>query len=160
MIEKKTRGRPSFKPTDEQRKNVEVLAGYGMTLGDICALVRNPGNSKPISIDTLKKYFPNELQRGKPLMNAQVMSFLMSSIIGRPMAAGVKPVTDEKARALIGLQYAKSHLGWRDKVENVHVGKDGGPIQHRQDVMTRINDEFDRLAERLNGGANSDTDES
>jgi hypothetical protein len=156
MIEKKAIGRPNFKPTHEQRKNVEVLAGYGMTLGDICALVRNPGNGKPISTDTLKKYFRNELKRGKPLIDAQVTAFLMSSIIGRPMAEGVKPLTDQKSRAHIALQYAKAKLGWGDKVENVHVG----PIQHRQDVMIRINNEFDRLAERLNGRANSDADKS
>ena len=37
-----TRGRPAFQPTDEQRKNVEVMVSLGITEENICLLVRDP----------------------------------------------------------------------------------------------------------------------
>jgi hypothetical protein len=41
-------GSPAFQPTEEQRKNVEVLAGFGIPEEDICLIVRDR-NDKPIS---------------------------------------------------------------------------------------------------------------
>jgi hypothetical protein len=46
-------GRPAFQPTEEQRKNVEVLAGLGIPEEDICRIVRDR-NDKPISKNTLR----------------------------------------------------------------------------------------------------------
>ena len=58
-----TRGRPAFRPTDEQRKNVEVMASLGIPEEEICLVVRNRSD-KPISRNSLRKHFKKELETG------------------------------------------------------------------------------------------------
>ena len=36
------RGRPRFEPTEEQRRNVEIMTGLGIPQTDICLMVRGP----------------------------------------------------------------------------------------------------------------------
>ena len=48
-----TRGRPAFQPTDEQRKNVEVMASLGIPEEKICLLVRDR-RDKPICRNSLR----------------------------------------------------------------------------------------------------------
>jgi hypothetical protein len=50
-----TRGRPAFQPTDEQRKNVEVMASLGIPEENIRLLVRNRSDT-PISRNSLRKH--------------------------------------------------------------------------------------------------------
>ena len=57
------RGRPAFQPTDEQRKNVEVMVGLGIPEGKICLLVRDRRDT-PISRNSLRKHFKKELETG------------------------------------------------------------------------------------------------
>ena len=44
-------GRPGFQPTDEQRKNVKILASLGIPQEQICALVRDH-RDRPIGPNT------------------------------------------------------------------------------------------------------------
>jgi len=46
-------GRPAFKPTDLERKQVEAMSGYGLPIDQIAILVRNGIDSY-----TLRKHFP------------------------------------------------------------------------------------------------------
>jgi hypothetical protein len=63
VAEKRGVGRPAFRPTEEQRKNVELMAGLGLPHEQICALVRDR-DGKQISHNTLEKYFSDELHSG------------------------------------------------------------------------------------------------
>jgi len=56
-----TRGRPAFQPTDEQRKNVEVMVSLGIAEENICLLVRDR-RDKPICRSSLRKHFQQELE--------------------------------------------------------------------------------------------------
>ena len=58
-------GRPTFKPTKEQREKVESMSGYGLTAEQICNLVE-------VSRGTLFKYFGEELKLGEGKAHAQV----------------------------------------------------------------------------------------
>lgn len=58
-------GRPTFKPTKEQREKVESMAGYGLTAEQICNLVE-------VSRGTLFKYFGEELKQGEGKAHAQI----------------------------------------------------------------------------------------
>jgi hypothetical protein len=73
------RGRPAFQPTDEQRKNVQVMVGLGITEENICLLVRDR-RDKPISRNSLRKHFKKELETGATKLNAQVGNFMVSTI--------------------------------------------------------------------------------
>lgn len=60
-------GRPAFKFTDEQRNQVEKLAGYGVPHNDIAALVGDG-----IDADTLRQHFRKELDQGRAKANSGV----------------------------------------------------------------------------------------
>ena len=65
VSEKGKAGRPAFEPTDEQRKNVQILISLGLPLKEICAVVRDR-NDKAITEPTLRKHFAKEIEVGLP----------------------------------------------------------------------------------------------
>jgi hypothetical protein len=50
------RGRPAFQPSEEQRRIVEAMVGFGIPEAEIRGLIRN-ANGKPIDEKTLRKHF-------------------------------------------------------------------------------------------------------
>jgi hypothetical protein len=42
-----------FVPTEEQRRNVEAMTGFGIPQEPICLLIHNPETGRPIDIATL-----------------------------------------------------------------------------------------------------------
>jgi hypothetical protein len=81
-----------FVPTEEQRRNVEAMTGFGIPQESICLLIHNPETGRPIDIATLELHFRSELDTGQVKSNAQVGRFIYSTITG--MDGGVK---DENA---------------------------------------------------------------
>lgn len=71
-------GRPAFEPTKEQRDNVRTLSGLGIPQEDICLLVKDKAG-KPISVDTLAKYFADEIKAGVTEANAKIAGRLFKS---------------------------------------------------------------------------------
>jgi hypothetical protein len=107
------RGRPAFQPTDEQRKNVELMVGLGITEENICLFVRDR-RDKPISRNSLRKHFKKELETGATKLNAQVGNFMVSTIFGVTPPNGVTPIRDERVRGRLGELFLKARLGWRE----------------------------------------------
>src|SRR5215831_12905943 len=107
------RGRPAFQPTDEQRKNVEVMVGVGITEENIRLVVRDR-RDKPISRTSLRKHFKRELETGATKLNAQVGNFMVSTIFGAKPPNGVTPIRDERVRGRLGELFLKTRLGWRE----------------------------------------------
>jgi hypothetical protein len=64
--------RPRFKPADEQRKTVQVMAAYGIPEEQIARTLGVRG----IDPKTLRKYFPRELSVGGTLANSAVAQTL------------------------------------------------------------------------------------
>lgn len=77
-------GRPSFQPTDSERKQVEALSGYGLPIDQIGALVRDG-----ISVDTLRAHFASEMQSGKAKANAQVGKTLFQKVMAGDTTAAI-----------------------------------------------------------------------
>jgi hypothetical protein len=123
------RGRPRFEPTDEQRRNVEILVGLGIPEGEICRMVRDH-KDRPISEPTLRKYFRKEIDQGAIKLNARVGNFLVATILGTPLPEGanITRITDERARANLMALYARTRMGWTETTIQQHQGKDRGPI--------------------------------
>ena len=76
--------RPRFRPTDEQRRFVETLSGYGVPEDEIAALMPPKG----IDPKTLRKYFRHELDMGaiKAITKVAQVCYEMA-ISGRSPAA-------------------------------------------------------------------------
>ena len=70
------RGRPSFSPTDEQRRIVEAMTGYGIPQQDIARVIG-------IHEESLRKHFREELDTGAARANARVAEFLFERATGQ-----------------------------------------------------------------------------
>ncbi len=108
MTEKKKSGRPSFKPTIQQRKQVEDMAGMGLPFEQIAALIG-------IKDDTLRKHFEDELVTGKGKTNFQVGQSLYKKAIGGDTAAAIF--------------WAKTQMRWKETEKIELTGKDDGPVE-------------------------------
>lgn len=107
-----------FEPTDEHRKHVETLAGYGLTHDQISKLIVNPQTGKPIDRNTLAKHFREELDKGIAVANAAVAQSLFRKAIGN----GPTSVT-------AAIFWLKARAGWVDRQTVELTGANGGPIE-------------------------------
>lgn len=107
-------GRPSYKPTDKDRRTVKVLAGFGTSHEDI---------AQTIGIDpkTLRKHFRKELDAGVIEANAKVAQSLFmraTNMNGNPAA-----------QTTAAIWWTKARMGWSDRTRTEITGSDGGPVQ-------------------------------
>lgn len=99
------RGKPPFEPKEEQRAQVETLSGLGLRFEEIAILIDNPDTGRPIDVDTLKRHFRLELERGIPKANSMVAQSLYKRAID-PLG-GSGSVT-------AGIFFAKCRMGWKE----------------------------------------------
>ena len=93
-----TQGSP-FEPTDEQRRMVKGMAGYGVPQTDIAILLE-------VDAKTLRKHFRRELDRGSIEATAKVgQSLFRMATEGGSVAAAIF--------------WMKARAGWREKHELV-----------------------------------------
>jgi hypothetical protein len=93
-------------PTPETRKQVETLAGYGLTVEQI-------GHVLGCSHDTVKRHYASELERGQAVAVAKVAQ----------TAFQMATSGDEPAMTMFWL---KTRARWREVHEI--AGEGGGPI--------------------------------
>jgi hypothetical protein len=103
-------GRPPFQPTDAERKQVEALAGYGLTVEMIRHLVRDG-----IALDTLFAHFRVELDAGRAKANAQVGKRLFQKVMEGDTTAMI--------------WWTKTQMRWSETQKVEITGAQGGPIQ-------------------------------
>jgi hypothetical protein len=98
--------------TEQQRKLVEKMSGFGVPFANIAALVTDDG----IDEDTLNRYFKKELAQGKSKTNSQVGKKLFQRCM------------DGDTSALIW--WSKTQMRWKeDKSE---------PVSLTEDTITQI----------------------
>ena len=97
-----------FTPTDEQRRTVRALSGYG---------VPQDGIAIHIGVDakTLRKHFRDELDHGSVEATAKVAQTLFHL------------ATVEKNVACV-IFWMKARAGWRETVRQENTGTDGAPM--------------------------------
>jgi len=108
-IKHNRRGRPSFKPTEQERVLVESMAGLRVPQTHIARMLRPKG----VDITTLRRYFAEELETGHMKADTNLRKSLYEGA-----------VTD-KVPALI-IWATKQYLGMREpKTEIEHSGDIG-----------------------------------
>ncbi len=114
--------RKAFKKTMEQSNLVRTTAGYGLTQEMIARLVISH-ERRPISVETLVKYFAEELAEGKAQAAAKVSqtSFALAT-------SGDCPA--------MTMFWLKTQLRWKEVHVHEHTGEDGGPIEQVTSNMT------------------------
>ena len=97
-----------FEPTDEQRRTVKALSGYG---------VPHEGIAVHIGVDpkTLHEHFRDELDRGSVEATAKVAQTLFHlATVDRNVASVIF--------------WMKARAGWRETVRQENTGADGAPM--------------------------------
>jgi len=102
-------GRPAFEPTDEERRQVEALSGYGLPQEQIAILIRGG-----IHLDTLRTHFSTELVAGKAKANGQIGKTLFQKAMGGDTAAMI--------------WWSKAQMRWAETQKHEHTGADGGEM--------------------------------
>ena len=103
-----------FRPTDEQRRTVKALSGYGV-----------PQEGIAIDVKTLRGYFQDELDRGSVEATAKVAQTLFHL------------ATVEKNVASV-IFWMKARAGWREKQEVVVSTEDERANTTDQELLARI----------------------
>ena len=103
-------GRPPLVPTDDERKQVEAMAGYGVPFASIAALIQGG-----IDEDTLNKHFCTELRQGKAKAQAKVGQTLWQ-----------RATSGEDTTAAIW--YSKTQMGWKDTSRVELAGDPNSPV--------------------------------
>ena len=104
-------GRPpdtGFKPTDRDRKDVEIAAALGIPHDDLVQLIVNPTSGRPISPTTMRKVFPEELRTG---------------MVKAKMRGGANLLKLTETSAAAAIFFAKVRLGMKETLKVEHSGK-------------------------------------
>jgi hypothetical protein len=109
-------GPKAFQPSEEQRKLVTALAGFGLPHGDIAEVI---GLSK----GSRQTHFREELDLGRIRANFEVAKNLYK------MATGP---TNERTTLTAAIWWTKVRMGWRATTRVENTGKDGGPIRTKR----------------------------
>lgn len=91
-------GRKKFVPTDEERRQVELLAGLGIPVAKIALLVRDG-----IGQSTLYRHFAADMQRGQARADSEIAQTLYQQAMSGNTAALIF--------------WAKTRLRWSEKVQ-------------------------------------------
>jgi hypothetical protein len=115
-------GRPAFKPTDKDRRIVETMTGFGATQEDI-------GRVIGLSLNTLRKYFENELQQGVIKANTAVAQSLFETA-----------TKDKNVTAMIF--WLKTRAGWKESATTIdmrqsYVVRAPAPVESTREWFSR-----------------------
>ena len=101
-----------YVPTDEQRRMVKVMSGFGIPQTDIA-------NQLGVDAKTLRKHFREELDRGMTEANMRVAQSLYNmATTGGSVAAAIF--------------WMKARAGWREKHEIVLTEEDLGAMSDEE----------------------------
>jgi hypothetical protein len=107
-------GRPSYVPSDEDRKKVEALAAVGAARTDIAKMLK-------IDVKTMRRHFARELETGAIQANAMVCGALFQAC-----------TVDRNVNAIIW--WMKNRMGWRENP----VAEEASPEEYARRVTTAI----------------------
>lgn len=124
-------GRPAYKPTEEARKQVETLAGFGVPQADIARTVG-------INQDTLRKYYRAELDNGETKANAAVAQSLYKKALG-----------DKASSVTAAIFWLKTRAGWKETAVHELTGPNGGPLQSEVKTVEQFTEIAKQIADDI-----------
>jgi hypothetical protein len=114
---KRPRGRPEFRPTEDQRRQVELMVGYGIEQERICRVIINPSTKLPIAKHTLEKAFADEIRTASVKVDALVVEAHIVKCRGRPAEYDrngnmIRRELQPDTTAIIW--WEKARMGWKE----------------------------------------------
>jgi len=113
---RKRAGRKPMRPTADERQQVELLAGYGLPLEQIAAVIRGG-----IDVKTLTKHFRAELLRGWALANSKVAQRLFEKALSGDTAALIF--------------WCKARMGWSERQQHEIIRADEPDPEARREQL-------------------------
>ena len=112
-------------PTDQNRKTVEAMCGYG---------IPHDGIARVIGIDpkTLRLHYRDELDTGHTKADAKVAESLFLQAVGAPAVfdeRGNMVRTEQPRVPSCGIWWSKARMGWKETTVSEHTGEGGKPIK-------------------------------
>ena len=83
------------------------MSGYGMPEAEIRLLIKHPQTGEPISLQTLRKHFAEEIATGAVKAKALVGDRIVAWILGRD-----GDLQDDRTRVSLAILFAKARVGW------------------------------------------------
>lgn len=112
-------GRPRFEPTDEERKQVEAMAGYGVGESHIAALIRGG-----IGLSTLRERFKEDLERGRAKAHAGIGKTLYQ----KAMAGDVASL----------IWWTKTQMRWAEQPKVIEISGQISITQALEEAAQRV----------------------
>ncbi|MEZ2352114.1 hypothetical protein [Caballeronia sp. RCC_10] len=107
--------RSAFTPAAAQRQLVLKLAACGTSVAEICALVTG-ARGRPVTEETLRRHFAQELTEGAVRANSNVAQSLYNKATGGDTIAAIF--------------WLKCRAHWKETAQAVEVtGANGGPLR-------------------------------
>ena len=103
MPRKNPVGPPTFKPTDQEREQVEQMSAVGIPQESICRVIRDGIDDK-----TLRKHFRTELDTAVAKANANIGNTLYNKAMGGDTSALI--------------WWSKTRMGWKETSVQEHQG--------------------------------------
>ena len=123
-MEQQSAGRPEYKKTEEDAKNVEALTIAGVPQKLICEILK-------ISEPTLRKHYRSELDTSKAKANAVISQALFKQARDGNIAAQIF--------------WLKTQAGWRETNYHELTGKDGDKLFDEPKQLIEIRRVFDEV---------------
>ena len=129
-----------YRPSEQDRKVVETLAGYGVPPDEIRQVVVNTTNGKALSTAALMRHFRQELTRGLAKANAEVAESLFRLAVGQAkVVIDGEVVQDEREpKVTAAIFWAKTRMGWSDGASQEVGRARGGAILAESKVTIYI----------------------
>jgi len=107
---------PEFEPTDDQRRIVLEASGIGLPHDKICRLVISPRTDAPISGETLRKHFRQELDTGSAVADLAIGNALFRHATGSGAGA-----------VAAAIWWTKARMGWKETQQQQYLDEHGNP---------------------------------
>jgi hypothetical protein len=141
-------GRKTFVPTLEQRRNVKLLAGFGIPQEQICLLVINPQTDEPLDAKSLRKHFPREIATGEVELHARINNFTVTTILGVAPPAGSTALDNPHVRGDLLKFFLKTRMNWKEPAVSRHKEHVDAPTEDQDtNVRQKIIDDIRRLSQ-------------
>ena len=122
--------RPPYKPTDNDRKTVELMSAAGIIQDEIRLCIGKRG----ISVKTLRKHFRRELDTAAIIANTKVAGSLFKRAINGDTASAI--------------WWTKARMKWSEQ-KNVDLASSDGTMSPKGEITIKASDKLKSYLDKI-----------